>query len=84
MYNKMKIVFLAFILLSTILSYSQTNYSIKHFTTNDGLLSNKRIEICQDGHGYYWFGSEKGLQRFDGNLEQPRAASQRITEPPLK
>jgi len=66
MYKNMRIVLLIIILLSTILTYSQTNYSIRHFTTNDGLLSNKRIKVCQDGRGYYWFGSEKGLQRFDG------------------
>jgi signal transduction histidine kinase/ligand-binding sensor domain-containing protein len=32
----------------------------------DGLLSNNILNIWQDGTGYFWIGTENGLQRYDG------------------
>jgi signal transduction histidine kinase/DNA-binding response OmpR family regulator/ligand-binding sensor domain-containing protein len=45
---------------------AQDDYTVRHFTVKHGLLSNKGIQVCKDGRGYHWVGSEKGLQRFDG------------------
>lgn len=39
----------------------QKNYSVKN-----GLLSNRVTSITQDSLGYLWFGSNKGITRFDG------------------
>ncbi len=41
--------------------------SSKNYTQNDGLLSNRITCITQDKLGYLWFGSNKGLTRFDGS-----------------
>jgi len=37
-----------------------------HVTTLNGLLSNDVRTITQDGEGYWWIGTDNGLQRFDG------------------
>lgn len=35
-------------------------------TTKNGLSSNRTTEVIQDRKGYYWIGTEDGLNRFDG------------------
>ncbi|MFM7091402.1 MAG: two-component regulator propeller domain-containing protein, partial [Bacteroidota bacterium] len=37
-----------------------------HVTTLNGLLSNDVRTITQDREGYWWIGTDNGLQRFDG------------------
>ncbi|MDB5271817.1 MAG: Signal transduction histidine kinase [Chitinophagaceae bacterium] len=37
-----------------------------HLSINDGLSENTVRAIIEDGNGYMWFGSEDGLNRFDG------------------
>ena len=37
-----------------------------HFSTEDGLVQNSVLSIAQDKQGFMWFGTEKGLSRFDG------------------
>jgi signal transduction histidine kinase/ligand-binding sensor domain-containing protein/CheY-like chemotaxis protein/AraC-like DNA-binding protein len=39
---------------------------IKHFTSDQGLVSNKVHCIAQDSSGFMWIGTENGLSRFDG------------------
>lgn len=36
-------------------------------STEEGLPSNSVLSILKDHHGFVWFGTEKGLARFDGN-----------------
>ncbi|MCT4648581.1 MAG: ATP-binding protein [Carboxylicivirga sp.] len=38
----------------------------RHYNSNDGLNNNTVFSIIQDGDGFMWFGTEKGLARFDG------------------
>ncbi len=38
----------------------------ENFTTKQGLCSNEVQVIFQDSKGYMWFGTNKGLNRFDG------------------
>ena len=38
----------------------------QHITSKDGLRSDKATCIMQDSKGYYWVGTDNGLQRFDG------------------
>ncbi|MBN2766809.1 MAG: response regulator [Paludibacteraceae bacterium] len=46
------------------LSYAQ--YKIRHITADDGLSRNHVFHIFRDSHGFMWFSTAKGLDRFDG------------------
>ncbi len=39
---------------------------MQHWAQENGLPSNIVFDVAQDSRGYIWFGSEKGLIRFDG------------------
>jgi len=39
---------------------------MQHWAQPTGLPSNIVFDVAQDSRGYIWFGSEKGLSRFDG------------------
>ena len=61
-----------FFLLSLILwnvreGYGNTDYSFKHYNTNNGLSQNTVRSIFQDNLGFMWFGTKDGLNRFDGS-----------------
>ena len=45
---------------------SQSNYMFRHLTSSDGLSCNHVECILKDSRGYMWFGTEYGLNRFDG------------------
>ena len=38
----------------------------EHVTTRDGLSQSTVMSILQDTQGYLWFGTEGGLDRYDG------------------
>ena len=38
-----------------------------HLTTDNGLSQNRINAILQDRQGFMWFGTEDGLNRYDGN-----------------
>lgn len=40
--------------------------TFEHLTTRQGLLGNEVHCVLQDSRGYLWFGTEKGLNKFDG------------------
>lgn len=42
-------------------------YSFKHFSTLNGLVSNSANAIVQDKDGFIWIATTHGLQRYDGN-----------------
>lgn len=44
----------------------ERNIVFRHLTMEQGLLSNEINCIAQDSLGFMWFGSKKGLDRFDG------------------
>jgi signal transduction histidine kinase/ligand-binding sensor domain-containing protein len=49
------------------LSFSQgQSFKFRHITTDDGLVSGNVLTIVQDYQGFFWLGSEEGLQRYDG------------------
>ncbi|MBR5210217.1 MAG: hypothetical protein IKV67_10250, partial [Paludibacteraceae bacterium] len=38
-----------------------------HFSTDDGMMTNKSESITQDDRGFIWIATDFGLDRFDGS-----------------
>lgn len=64
-----KLIFLFLILITTVctLNAAQNNeFRFRHLAVEDGLSSNGIRAIVQDKFGYIWFGTDDGLNRYDG------------------
>lgn len=46
--------------------YAQSNEVFRHLTVKNGLSNNTVTAIIQDSKGYMWFGTEDGLNRYNG------------------
>jgi ligand-binding sensor domain-containing protein len=59
---------LLFILISlqTILGQDNKSVLFSHLTTNDGLSQSSVSCILKDKYGFLWFGTEDGLNKYDG------------------
>ena len=44
----------------------QESYKFKHLDISDGLSNNQLRSILKDSRGFMWFGTDRGLNRFDG------------------
>ena len=66
--KKVLLLFLFFILASSRKLHSQDfpNIRFTHLTTKDGLSTNQVSCAFRDSHGIMWFGTLKGLNRYDG------------------
>jgi len=60
----MKIIFLP-LFLTTALSLTK-DYRFEHITVKDGLSLSYVTSIAQDKNGYVWFGTQDGLNKYDG------------------
>jgi ligand-binding sensor domain-containing protein len=56
---------LLFLLQFSIL-WSQNNVAFRHISKQDGLSQNSVFAIAQDRHGFMWFGTRDGLNKYDG------------------
>lgn len=57
----------AFLLLFPLFLLGQTRYiSFEALSINDGLSQNSVATILQDSRGFMWFGTQEGLNRYDG------------------
>jgi len=59
-------IFLPVILFSVLLRAQDPNIHFEHITTKDGLSSNRVNAILKDSKGFMWFGTQDGLNRYDG------------------
>jgi hypothetical protein len=55
-----------FALLLGVLSLHAQTIPLRHFTDEDGLVSNTIYSLSRDSHGYLWLCSDKGIGRFNG------------------
>src|SRR4051812_2781589 len=47
-------------------SAQKTDFNFINFSNKDGLSSNSVTAVLKDRYGYMWFGTEDGLNKFDG------------------
>lgn len=66
MYAPFRRCFFSFFLLGPGLLYAQHQFRFDHFSIKDGLSQNTVQCALQDSEGYYWFGTQDGLNRYDG------------------
>ncbi|MBN2892245.1 MAG: histidine kinase [Bacteroidales bacterium] len=64
MYRFFKIYFFFFLALSLNLNAQYAEF--RHISTDDGLASSEVYCQLQDSSGYMWFGTSRGLSRYDG------------------
>lgn len=57
---------LIFIFLLTLSVGWSQEYKFQHITTVDGLSHNEVRKIVKDNQGFLWFGTQNGLNRYDG------------------
>ncbi|MEM7511118.1 MAG: two-component regulator propeller domain-containing protein, partial [Bacteroidota bacterium] len=46
--------------------WGQNATGFRHINKQDGLSQNTVFDIAQDGHGFMWFGTRDGLNKYDG------------------
>ena len=61
-----KIYIIFIILFSTQLFADYDDYIVENITKDDGLIQSDLQCLCQDSHGFLWFGTKDGLNRYDG------------------
>lgn len=58
--------FLLLLLAISIKTMHAQIYTVKTFTTANGLINNRASTVNQDGEGYIWIGTDNGICRYDG------------------
>jgi ligand-binding sensor domain-containing protein len=62
-----KTILVIYLLLSVLLTYGEsTNFQFRHYSVENGLSSNAVRSMIQDKNGFIWFGTDEGLNRYDG------------------
>ena len=64
---RLKIIRLLYLLLCLLGGVATAaEYQFRHYDTNNGLSQNSVMSIVQDNMGFMWFGTNDGMNRFDG------------------
>ncbi len=66
MFRLVKKINLTFFLVLFCASINAQNYDFKHYSIKDGMSQSVVNCVFQDKEGYIWFGTQNGLNRFDG------------------
>src|SRR5438874_5182413 len=61
-----EIAVLLMLLLSSGIKAQQSDIKFEHFSIDQGLSQSSVGSILQDRQGYLWFGTQNGLNRYDG------------------
>ena len=64
-----KRIFILIAIIVSLLTHSRAQElqaSLKHYSTEDGLVSNAISHITQDRYGFIWIATWNGMSRFDG------------------
>ena len=59
-------VFLSFFCFAITVNATNTNIVLDHITVEDGLTQASVLSLAQDKQGYMWFGTENGINIYDG------------------
>jgi len=59
------VVFIVIIFLQN-LAFGSFNYNFKNYSVNEGLPSGQIYQIIQDKTGYIWFGTDRGVVKYNG------------------
>lgn len=62
----MKLFLTAFLLIFVFVAHTQSNINFTHITNVDGLSQSTVQSIVKDRYGFMWFGTQNGLNRYDG------------------
>lgn len=54
------------LLIFPVFCFSQSQFRFEHFTIKNGLSQNTVHAALRDSEGYYWLGTQDGLNRYDG------------------
>lgn len=69
--KKANVIFLFFFAITNILLPIDENIGFRNITVEQGLTSNAVLCILQDRKGFMWFGTDEGLNKYDGyNVKQ--------------
>lgn len=60
------LLFLAAVISPTLAFANIADYQFENYSLKDGLAQSTVIDIAEDQHGFIWFGTGDGLNRFDG------------------
>ncbi|MCW2120943.1 two-component regulator propeller domain-containing protein [Flavobacterium sp. 7A] len=62
----LSIAIIVLLILNTATIYSQKKNAFIHLTTENGLSQSDVNTVFQDSHGFMWFGTHDGLNKYDG------------------